>query len=194
MGRRIFPSSHEALGANRFGLWLFLSALAILFAGALLAMLAIRLETEDWPSDLPPLPSLLWWSTGVLIASTAMIQLAVLKWRRQERDVGRRLLILALALSIAFLVLQVLAWQEWTTAFQIASPPLETHRMAQTGFLVLIGLHGAHIIGGLIPLSLVVWYAAVRGTATSALDSVAIYWHFLDAIWLVLVVFMLLVL
>ena len=72
MGRRIFPSSHEALGANRFGLWLFLSALAILFAGALLAMLAIRLETEDWPSDLPPLPSLLWWSTGVLIASTAM--------------------------------------------------------------------------------------------------------------------------
>ncbi len=194
MDRRIFPTNQEQIGANRFGLWLFLIALAILFAAALLAMLAIRLETSDWPDDLPPLPAMLWWSTGVLLASTATIQVAVWMQRRQRGKTVARLLAVGLALSIVFLVLQTLAWFDWVSSFNEAVRSREVHRMAQTGFLVLTGLHGAHIIGGLIPLALVVWYAAVRGVSTAALQSVSIYWHFLDVVWIILVLFMLLVL
>ena len=175
-------------------MWLFIGTLAILFAGALLAMLAIRLETEDWPTDLPPLPNLLWWSTGVLIASTISIQLAVRSWRRRRHDAVRRLLILSLILSLGFLVLQTLAWLDWVAAFNEAPQMIEVHRMAQTGFLVLTGLHAAHIIVGLIPLALVVWYALARRMVTSTLESVSVYWHFLDVIWIVLVLFMLFVL
>ena len=194
MDRRIFPTNKEQIGANRFGLWLFLIALAILFAAALLAMLAIRLETSDWPDDLPPLPAMLWWSTGVLLASTATIQVAVWMQRRQRGKTVARLLAVGLALSIVFLVLQTLAWFDWVSSFNEAVRSREVHRMAQTGFLVLTGLHGAHIIGGLIPLALVVWYAAVRGVSTAALQSVSIYWHFLDVVWIILVLFMVLVL
>ena len=194
MDRQIFPTNQEQLGANRFGLWLFLIALAILFAAALLAMLAIRLETTDWPDDLPPLPAMLWWSTGVLLASGATIQAAVWMQHRQRTRCVARLLVMGLALPVAFLVLQTLAWFDWVSAFNEVSRTDEVHRMAQTGFLVLTGLHGAHIIGGLIPLALVVWYAVVRGVSTTALHSVSIYWHFLDVVWIVLVLFMVLAL
>ena len=194
MGRQSFSNTQDQVGANRFGLWLFIGTLAIFFAGALLAMLAIRLETPQWPADLPPLPGLLWWSTGVLIASTVTIHLAVRSRRREQHDAVRRLLVVSLILSIVFLVLQTLAWLDWMSAFKEVSGTIELHRMAQTGFFVLTGLHAAHIIPGLIPLAVAVWYAVARGMVTSSLHGVSIYWHFLDAVWIVLVLFMLLVL
>lgn len=190
MVRQIFQTARDRAGANRFGLWLFLTALCVLFVAALLAMLAIRLETDDWPTDLPPLPGLIWLSTGLLLASTAMVQMAAWRCRRDRHGAARGLLVVALALAVAFLIVQSMAWLDWVGAFHDA----DMHRMAQSGFLILTGLHAAHVLGGLIPLSLVVWYAVVRGTVTSSLENMAVYWHFLDAVWIVLVLFMLCVL
>ena len=191
MGRNVFQTTSEQSGANRFGLWLFLSALAILFGAALLVMLAIRLEAVDWPDDLPPLPGVLWWSTGVLIASGVSMQWGVLASRKEQLPTMRVALSVSLCLALAFLLMQVIAWQEWTGSMRALTEQDEGHRLAGTGLLVLIGLHGAHIIAGLIPLAVVVWCALVRGVAAPLLRSTAIYWHFVDVIWFVLVIFML---
>ena len=140
---------------------------------------------------LPPLPTMLWcsrfcWHTHQIRAPSGC-------------SVGNRTKALFGCwrwgwCSIVFLVLQTVAWFDWMSSFNEVMRSREIRRMAQTGFLVLTGLHGAHIIGGLVPLALVVWYAAVRGVSTSALQSVSIYWHFLDVVWIILVLFMLLVL
>ena len=189
MGRNVFRTTCEQSGANRFGLWLFLAALAILFAAALLVMLAIRLEAVRWPDVLPPLPGVLWLSTGVLIASGAAMQWGVLASKNDRLPAMRIALTGSLFLTIVFLFMQIIAWQEWTDAIRVLSEQDEGHRLAGTGLLVLIGLHGAHIIAGMIPLAVVVWWALVRGAAAPFLNSTVIYWHFVDVIWLALVIF-----
>ena len=189
MGRNVFRTTCEQSGANRFGLWLFLAALAILFGAALLVMLAIRLEAVNWPDDLPPLPGVLWLSTGVLIASGAGMQWGVLASRNDRLPAMRIALTGSLFLAIIFLLMQIVAWQEWTDSIRALSEQDEAHRLAGTGLLVLIGLHGAHIIAGLVPLAVVVWWVLVRGVAAPFLNSTVIYWHFVDVIWLALVIF-----
>jgi len=194
MGRNAFQTRQEQAGADRFGLWLFLSALAILFVAALLGMLAIRLEATNWPDDLPSLPLMLWLSTGVLVASGFTMQWAVRASSRNQRSPLCIALVMTLALAIVFLIMQAIAWQQWIGSIGDVSMQDESHRLAGTGLLVLIGLHGAHIIGGLIPIATVLWLVMVRGTAATMLNSTAIYWHFIEVIWFMLLVFMLFVL
>jgi cytochrome c oxidase subunit 3 len=81
-------------------------------------------------------------------------------------------------------VLQFVAWREAVAD----NMRLKDHLYAWT-FFVLTGLHGAHVVGGLIPLG-VVTAKALRGRYGPDRASGAIYcgmyWHFLDAVWIVL--------
>ncbi|MFH0982206.1 MAG: cytochrome c oxidase subunit 3 [Planctomycetota bacterium] len=68
--------------------------------------------------------------------------------------------------------------------------------MYMFSFYLLTGLHGAHVIGGLVPLT-VVTTKAFRGRYTRdyypGVKYVAMYWHFLDVVWLVMFVVIFLV-
>jgi heme/copper-type cytochrome/quinol oxidase subunit 3 len=194
MGRNVFHTSHEQAGANRFGLWIFLSTVAILFAAAMLGVLAIRMETANWPEHLPPLPPVLWGSMGVLVASGISMQWGIRASRRGHLSVVRVTLSSSFLLVIVFLIMQGIAWMDWSSSIEELSLFDAEHRLAGTGLLFLIGLHAVHVVGGLLPLAAVVWCAVVRGTVTSLLDSTAIYWHVLETLWCVLVVFMAVVL
>ncbi len=191
MSRNVFATSMERLRANRLGLWLFLCALAILFGAALLVVLSIRLQAHGWPRDLPPLPSTLWVSTGVLLAAGLAMQWAVIASKCQQMGELRLSLVVALLLALFFLVLQSMAWFQWTEAVEELGVLREEHRLAETGFMVLTGLHAAHVIGGLVPLGLVAWLAIARGVVPPSLPDTTIYWHFLSVIWICLVLFML---
>jgi heme/copper-type cytochrome/quinol oxidase subunit 3 len=58
-----------------------------------------------------------------------------------------------------------------------------------TAFFTLTGFHGLHVFVGLIALGVVAWLARVgdfrRGRRRVAVDTVSIYWHFVDAVWVV---------
>lgn len=185
-----FQSETDDRSARRFGLWLFLVALGILFAASLLVVITIRLQAHGWPTDLPPLPTVLWYSTAVLLASGLALQWAVIASRCGQLGEMRISLALSFLLAVAFLVLQWIAWFDWTEAIHEVTELTDEHRMARTGFFLLTGLHAAHVIGGLVPLAIVAWYGVARGVIARQLSNTAIYWHFLDAIWIVMVLFM----
>jgi len=191
MNRNVFATRAEQLRANRQGLWLFLGALAILFGAAMLVVLSIRMQAIGWPRDLPPLPSTLWVSTGVLLGVGLALQWAVVASRCRQMGELKLSLAAALLLALCFLVLQTMAWFQWTEAVGELGALQEEHRLAETGFMLLTGLHAAHIIGGLVPLGLVAWLAIARGFASPSLPGTTIYWHFLSVIWICLVLFML---
>ena len=72
--------------AGRFGVWLFLISLGMLFGATLLGFLVIRIQNHDaWPKDLPGLPSLLWVSTLLLMLSSVTMQGAVGAARAQRQ-------------------------------------------------------------------------------------------------------------
>ncbi len=84
--RSPFDDPHEAESAARFGMWLFLIALAALFAATLLGYVVIHVQLSaagNWPDDLPPVP-------GGLVLSTVLLVVTSVALERAARD-GRRL-------------------------------------------------------------------------------------------------------
>ena len=168
---------------RRFGMWLFLASLAMLFGGCLVGFIVIRLRAPEWPpAGSPGLPTAFWLSTALLV----IISLLLIAGERAV-DAGRntqltRLLAAASVVGIAFVLSQVSGWARMAAASQ-----LPQNNLYLFGVYVLSFLHVLHVVGGLIPL---IWVAlrskSGRYTATDheGVTDVAMYWHFLGVVWL----------
>lgn len=173
--------------AGRFGMWLLIVTPAVIFAATLLAYVFVRLSPNNvgtWPPpNMPPLPSALALSTLLLILSSGTIHVALAAARRGESAVGGWM-VATLALGFAFLAVQTYAWID---AMQ-ANMAFTRHLYAWT-FYVLTVLHALHVLGGLLPM-IVTARNAVKGRygpdRLAGITYCAMYWHFLDAAWLVL--------
>lgn len=168
---------------RRFGMWLFLASLAMLFGGCLVGFIVIRLRAPEWPpAGSPGLPDAFWLSTFLLLIISLLLVAA-----DRAVDAGRnalltRLLTAASAVGVAFVLSQVSGW-----AGLAAASRLPQNNLYLFGVYVLSFLHVLHVVGGLIPL---IWVAlrakAGRYTATDheGVTAVAMYWHFLGIVWL----------
>lgn len=185
-----FARDRDQHDAGRFGMWLLLLSLAMLFGASLVAFLVIRIQLHDrWPSGQITLPRALWLSTAVMLASSATLHVALRAAQRDRQRLIAAGLVATFALGLAFLALQVYCWLEALAELRLAWLELETNRLAATGFYVFSGVHGLHVIGGLIPMS-VVLMRALRGIygpdRLGGLQYISMYWHFLDGVWIVL--------
>lgn len=189
-GRDPFADEQTSARAMRFGLLLFLAALAMLFAATLIGFAMIRVQLAlEWPRDLPALPLVLWLSTVVLLASSGTVQWAMHTMRRGDRRACNTAMMLTTLLGFVFLLMQAAAWFSWLAAITDFWAGSDAYRFALTCFYVLTGLHAAHVLGGLLPM-FVITRRAFRGTYTAerhrGVELIAVYWHFLDVVWLIL--------
>jgi cytochrome c oxidase subunit 3 len=142
----------------------------------------MRVGTPDWWST--PIPRLLWLNTAMLIVSSAAMQWAKTEAERGRDDAMRTALLAALATAILFLTGQVFAWRELTQAgYVLADNP------ANSFFYVITGMHGLHILGGLVALgrtTVKAWSAPASRSLRLSVDLCAVYWHFMLAVWLIL--------
>lgn len=133
------------------------------------------------------LPRVLWFSTVVVVACSLAVERARRAlWRRNEA--GFTLWLWAtMALGLVFLSAQYVGLQHLTTAGFFAT----VNKRAWLAFLITI-LHGAHLIGGLLVLNYVIVksrygdWTALRRRLT--MDAAALYWHFIDGVWIFLFV------
>jgi len=171
----------------KLGLGAFLVVAGSLFS-LLVSAYSMRRGTVDWISL--PMPTVLWFSTGLLILSSVSLQMTVIAARRNEHDAIRSGLLAAGVSSLAFLGGQLLAWRELAASgrFTAADP-------ATAFFYLLTALHGLHVLGGLVALGRTTIKAFVLseactpqafGKLTLSVKLCAIYWHFLLLVWLVL--------
>src|SRR6058998_334561 len=164
----------------RFGLWDFLGTISMLFIGFSSAYM-IRRASYDWQPLSPPW--ILWWNTAALLGSSLTLQAA----RKRLRDWDLRALLPWVAatgtLGVLFLTGQIVAWRKLAAqGVFLASNPHSSF------FYVLTGLHGVHLLGGLV------WFTAVlvqvrRLAYTPGEDGLrlfATYWHFLAGLWVYL--------
>jgi cytochrome c oxidase subunit 3 len=175
------PGTGASLPAATVGLGVFLAVVVTLFV-LLISAYFMRMELTDWAQM--PAPRLLWFNTGVLILSSVALQYAEVAARRgRMEDVGGGLVAGGL-LAFAFLAGQLLAWQQLNAeGYFLATNP------ANAFFYLLTGLHGLHLLGGLVALALTadkVWRGLEPGQVRLSVRLCAIYWHFLLALWLVL--------
>lgn len=177
------PSSPSSYGT--FGMAVFLLALAVLFAANMVAYLMIRIRSETWPPPYaPPLPAGLWVSTILILLCSTTIH-----WARQgiaadHQRTLRAALILTFVFGVLFLASQTHNWFELAAAYTGTRMDLYAFT-----FYMLTSLHAAHVIGGLVLLA-VVAVKAFLGRYTAqyhpGVRYAAMYWHFLDVVWLIL--------
>jgi len=200
--------THLPQGTGTLGMWLFLTTLGILFAASLGAYLVIRLMTLDALTDPvtgqvvrragPPLgsipmPSGLWVSTAVMLASSYTIHLSLRAIQQERQAVFRRCLAVTVALAALFLVVQtpslMTLMNEHLAYRQQLSGDASLGLMPYGMVFFLIVLHAAHLIGGIIPLGVVTdhaWRNRYDHESHNPVKYVAMYWHFLDVVWLCL--------
>jgi cytochrome c oxidase subunit III len=173
-----------SLPPAKVGLWTLLAVITSLF-GLFISAYWMRMEHAhgDWSSL--AVPRVLWLNTGMLILSSAGMQWAREAVGRGQAERLRIALIAGGALAWAFLCGQLLAWSQLRASGDfVASNP------AIGFFYLLTGVHGLHLLGGLV-----VWAKTVVRTAKRGVELVdlrlsvelcTVYWHFLLLVWLVL--------
>jgi heme/copper-type cytochrome/quinol oxidase subunit 3 len=172
--------------AGTFGMGVLLISLSMLFAASMAALIVARARSAAWPPPgMPRVPSSLWISTVVIVLASGAVQRARNAIRRDKAERLARYLGVTLVIGLLFLAAQTFNWIEFYLAIRRIS-----FSGAYLGmFFVLTGLHAAHVVGGLIPL-VVVLRRARRGRYSRAFHPgvgyLAMYWHFLDAVWIVL--------
>lgn len=123
--------------------------------------------------------------TGILITSSFTMQWATSRIRKGDRTGMNRAIAVTLGLGVVFLFLQVYDYYVLITHdhFGIDSG------IYGTLFYTLTGFHGAHVLGGVIGLS-VILSRGVAGQFSKrhhvAVEAVHYYWHFVDVVWVLL--------
>jgi len=173
--------------ARRTALGVFLAVVTSLF-GLFISAYHMRSAAPDWVrlSD----PGLLWLNTAVLV-------LASLAFERARRAAGwgnlraaRSALMLGGALTLLFLIGQYGAWLQLSAAGMFAAS-----NPSYAFFYLLTGVHGLHLVGGLLVWGQVAHRAwsslsttdvAAVGRLRLSIELCAVYWHYLLLVWLVL--------
>jgi cytochrome c oxidase subunit III len=130
--------------AAKVGLLVFLAVVGSLFA-LLIGAYFMRMGFSDWRSL--RIPRLLWLNTGALILSSVALQGAQTAVDLRAMDAVRTRLLIGGAFGIAFVAGQLEAWIQLTSAGEKVSL-----NPADSFFYLLTGLHGLHVLGGLIAL------------------------------------------
>jgi cytochrome c oxidase subunit III len=193
MSRPPWPSSNAPprqpsfqISSRRLGLYVLFGSLGVLFVASLVGYLVTRNDSARWVTPgTPPPPAGLWLSTGLVLSISAALEGARRAARKNQLAVLPRRLMLGLALAVAFLCAQAF---NWYTLSKVALAQ-EEPALIVFGFYLLTGLHAAHVIGGLIPLSLVLSHALDREYSSSRYEGLGLctdYWHFLTIVWMVL--------
>lgn len=174
-----FEASHDP--AKRAGLGFFLAIVGSLFA-LLTGAYFMRRELGDWQPL--PVPGILWFNTGALVLSSLALEWCQRAVRRGDQSQLRTGLAVAAAFAVLFLGGQLIAWQELSAAgYYVSGNP------ANSFFYLVTGLHGLHIVGGLVALGWATFKAWGRGPIASVrlnVELCATYWLFMLFVWMVL--------
>jgi cytochrome c oxidase subunit 3 len=170
--------------ASLTGLLVLLTATTMIFAAFTSAFWVRRGLSNDWkPTTLPPI---LWVNTGVLLVSSAMLEIARRSLKSGRRSEFNRYWTIGSGLGILFLLGQGLAWRQLSDAgVFIASNP------SSSFFYVLTAAHALHVLGGISALVYVDVKALLLQLGPgkrTAVDVCALFWHFLDGLWVYLMI------
>src|SRR6059036_3615201 len=135
------------ISKGQIGLWILLTAVFMLFAGLSSAYIVLR-GVPSWQNI--ELPSLLWPNTAVLLLSSLAVELSRRAIRRNDIQSMKRWLAAGGVLGLTFLAGQLAAWRQLVRAGVYLPSTLQS-----SFFYILTGLHGLHLLGGIVAFGIV---------------------------------------
>src|SRR5580765_1327027 len=165
------------------GIWLFLASEVMLFGALFSAYALLRFSAPEWPAGLTLL-DLNFGLTNTLV----LIIMTILCWqaRRAPLPAARRLLLVASGLALTFLSIKAVEYRG-----EIGKGMVPSVNTFLATYFTLTGLHALHVLGGLVA-NLWAYAGATRvaeGMTRGRLHALALYWAFVDIVWLLILVF-----
>jgi cytochrome c oxidase subunit 3 len=159
----------------------------MMFAAFTSALVVRKGSSLDWRSF--TLPSILYLNTLILLASSVTLEIArhrvaaFMNGLKTRSEHPARWLYVTLGLGLLFVAGQYLAWKQLSAqGLYLATNP------SSSFFYVLTAAHALHILGGLCGLLYVIRKLNNSTLRRNTLVATARYWHFMDALWVYLLV------
>jgi cytochrome c oxidase subunit 3 len=175
--------------AKKLMLWFGIVSLLMGFAGWTSAYI-VSSSREDWVKDLA-LPSSFLISTMVIVISSITYIMAKKAIKQDKHAQGTKWLLFTLVLGIAFIVLQFNGFSQMVANGYYFTGPTSNIKMSYV--FLIAAVHIVHVVAGLISLSVVI-ANHLRNKYSSkemlGLELGATFWHFLDILWVYLILFM----
>lgn len=175
-GGRIHP--------HKFTMWVAIGSMLMLFAGLTSAYI-VKSSQDSWVGV--QMPVQFWYSTAVIVISSVTMQMALRAFKQREMGAYRKLILLTTVLGIVFVALQWFGFR-WLWNQQV--------RFSGAGagqFLYIIaGLHAVHVLGGIVALIAITvraFFGKIKNYSSVPVEIMKTYWHFVDLLWLYLLVF-----
>ena len=170
---------------HKFTLWVAIASILMMFAGLTSAFI-VKSNLVGW-SDIK-VPSLFWISTAVIIGSSITIQMALRSFRHRNMQGYRALVAVTVVLGILFVVLQ------WFGFLELWNQGIQWKGSVGAGqFLYIIfGLHAIHVLGGIITLMVMfirAFFGKIKLYSSVPIEVASTYWHFVDILWIYLLLF-----
>ena len=175
--------------SKKFLLWIGLVSIAMMFAG-LTSGYIVRRQTGTWLKF--DLPFTFWISTTIILISSISMNWSVQLIRKNALNRLPNAIVTTLILGIGFGVCQFISWAALINKDIFFTGPQSSG--SSSYLYILSALHLCHIVGGLAALA-VVYVKSLRRKYSAdnylGIKLCAIYWHFLDGLWVYLFLFML---
>lgn len=186
MNIAVSEQQRKRLHPYKFTLWVAIASILMMFAGLTSAFI-VKSNLVGWRQI--DMPDIFWGSTAVIVASSITMQMALRSFRQRNMSAYRLLIATTLVLGIVFIVLQ---WFGFKELWEVQRITFRGVSGAGQFLYVIFGLHAIHVIGGVITL-LVMFFKAYFGKlklySPAPVEVAATYWHFVDLLWIYLLVF-----
>jgi heme/copper-type cytochrome/quinol oxidase subunit 3 len=173
------------LANGKLGIWLFLASEVMLFGALFSTYIILRTGAVEWPHG-----ELNVWlgmfNTFVLIGSSVTMVMAWASLKMHDWAKHRMFLALTVALSCVFLVVKYFEYADHFTRGELPS-----HSTFLAIYFTLTGLHGIHILGGIVVMLYLLGpgaglYKRNPEQFTNRIEYTGLYWHFVDLVWIFL--------
>lgn len=184
----IAMTTRNKIHPHKFTLWVGIGSILMMFAGLTSAYIVKR-NQANWMTF--ELPVAFWYSTAVIILSSITIWMATKAFKERSMKRYRMLTAVTLGLGIIFLVLQVFGFMQlWQNGLTLQ------YNVSISFLYVIVGIHAVHVAGGIIALivmSLKAFSQRVRTYSSIPVELINTYWHFVDILWIYLLIFLLMI-
>ncbi len=175
--------------AQQMMLWFGIVSLLMGFAGWTSAYI-VSSAREDWASDIN-LPNAFYISTVLIIISSFTYILANMAVKKDNQKQGTIWLLVTLGLGVSFITFQFVGFSDMVAQGYYFTGPTSSIKMSYMFLIAMV--HILHVVAGIISL-LIVIYKQMKGRYSSqeylGITLGATFWHFLDLLWVYLVLFM----
>lgn len=175
--------------SKKMMLWFGIVSLIMGFAGWTSAYI-VSSKRDDWISDLE-LPQAFFISTAIIILSSLTYLLAKLAVGKNNQKQGTIFLLITLVLGISFIVLQFVGFSQMLENGYYFTGPTSSIKMSYV--FLIAAVHIVHVFAGLISLLVVLVQQLRRKYMPNnmlGMELGATFWHFLDFLWVYLILFM----